>query len=141
MTRPGLDVLDLDTDVLVVGGGPAAVWAALTARAEGARVLLVDKGFCGSSGVAAAATAGHWWVPPDKRDEAIAERDALGGNLSERSWMERVLEETWRRWPEVAGHARLSGRGVPRHPQPRARGCAALPGTGLPARDATARRP
>jgi succinate dehydrogenase/fumarate reductase flavoprotein subunit len=97
----GSDVLELDTDVLVIGGGPAAVWAALTARSEGARVLLVDKGFCGSSGVAAAATAGHWWVPPDKREEAISERDGLGGNLSERSWMERVLEETWRRWPEV----------------------------------------
>jgi succinate dehydrogenase/fumarate reductase flavoprotein subunit len=94
--------LELATDVLVIGGGPAAVWAALTARAEGARVLLVDKGFCGSSGVAAAATAGHWWVPPHKRNEAIAERDATGGNLSERSWMERVLEETWRRWPELA---------------------------------------
>ena len=89
--------------MLVIGGGPAAAWAALTARAEGARVLLVDKGFCGSSGVAAAATAGHWWVPPHKRGEAIAERDATGGNLSERSWMERVLEETWRRWPEVGG--------------------------------------
>lgn len=99
---PSIDALELDTDVLVIGGGPAAVWAALTARAEGARVLLVDKGFCGSSGVAAAATAGHWWVPPHRRDAAIAERDATGGNLSERSWMERVLEETWRRWPEVA---------------------------------------
>ena len=103
MTRPGSETLELDTDVLVIGGGPAAVWAALTARADGARVLLVDKGFCGSSGVAAAATAGHWWVPPHKRDEAISERDATGGNLSERSWMERVLEETWRRWPEVGG--------------------------------------
>jgi succinate dehydrogenase/fumarate reductase flavoprotein subunit len=97
------DPLELETDVLVIGGGPAAVWSALSARAAGARVLLVDKGFCGSSGVAAAATAGHWWVPPHKRDEAIADRDATGGNLSERSWMERVLQETWRRWPEVGG--------------------------------------
>jgi succinate dehydrogenase/fumarate reductase flavoprotein subunit len=97
------EALELETDVLVIGGGPAAVWAALTARASGARVLLADKGFCGSSGVAAAATAGHWWVPPHKRDEAIADRDASGGNLSERSWIERVLEETWRRWPEVGG--------------------------------------
>jgi succinate dehydrogenase/fumarate reductase flavoprotein subunit len=100
---PMPDPLELETDVLVVGGGPAAVWSALTARAAGARVLLVDKGFCGSSGVAAAATAGHWWVPPHKRDEAIADRDATGVYLSERSWMERVLEETWRRWPEVGG--------------------------------------
>jgi succinate dehydrogenase/fumarate reductase flavoprotein subunit len=96
------DVLELTADVLVIGGGPAATWAALTARAEGARVLLVDKGFCGSSGVAAAATVGHWWVPPAGREQAIVDRDAAGGYLSERSWMERVLEETWRRWPEVS---------------------------------------
>ncbi|HEX3802392.1 MAG TPA: FAD-binding protein [Solirubrobacteraceae bacterium] len=112
-SRESADVLELETDVLVVGGGPAAVWAALTARAEGARVLLVDKGFCGSSGVAAAATAGHWWVPPDKREEAITERDALGHNLSERSWMERVLEETWRRWPEVGGDVGYPGGSFP----------------------------
>jgi succinate dehydrogenase/fumarate reductase flavoprotein subunit len=101
-SREGQDTLELTADVLVIGGGPAATWAALTARAEGARVLLVDKGFCGSSGVAAAATIGHWWVPPEGREQAIVDRDAAGGYLSERSWMERVLEETWRRWPEVS---------------------------------------
>ena len=94
--------LELDTDVLVIGGGPAATWAALTARGEGARVVLVDKGMCGSSGVAPAATVGHWWVEPAKREEAMIERDEVGGNLSERSWMLALLEETWRRWPEVS---------------------------------------
>jgi succinate dehydrogenase/fumarate reductase flavoprotein subunit len=98
------DPLELHADVLVVGGGPAALWAAMSARAAGARTVLVDKGFAGASGVAAAATAGHWWVPPDPgaRDRAMAERDDAGGGLSERSWMARVLDETWRRWPEIA---------------------------------------
>jgi succinate dehydrogenase/fumarate reductase flavoprotein subunit len=95
--------LELDTDVLVVGGGPAALWAALTARQHGARAVLVDKGFAGASGVAAAATAGHWWVPPEGREAAMAERDRIGGGLSDPGWMARVLEETWRRFPEVAG--------------------------------------
>jgi succinate dehydrogenase/fumarate reductase flavoprotein subunit len=112
------DVLELDADVLVIGGGPAAVWAALTARSEGARVALVDKGFCGSSGVAAAATAGHWWVAPDDRDEAIAERNATGGNLSERQWMERTLQETWQRWPEVGGAVGYPGSHFPGMPAP-----------------------
>jgi succinate dehydrogenase/fumarate reductase flavoprotein subunit len=94
--------LELETDVLVIGGGPAATWAALTARGEGARVVLVDKGMCGSSGVAPAATVGHWWVEPAKREEAMIERDEVGGNLSERSWILALLEETWRRWPEVS---------------------------------------
>lgn len=94
------DTLELEADVLVIGGGPAAVWAALSARSEGARVLLVDKGFCGSSGVAAAATVTHWYIDPDQREQEMAERDATGGHLSERAWMERVLEATWRHWPE-----------------------------------------
>jgi succinate dehydrogenase/fumarate reductase flavoprotein subunit len=100
--REPVDALELSTDVLVIGGGPAATWAALTARAEGARVVLVDKGMCGSSGVAPAATVGHWWVEPAKREDAIVERDEVGGNLSERYWMMALLEETWRRWPEVS---------------------------------------
>ncbi|WP_302621110.1 FAD-dependent oxidoreductase [Paenibacillus sp. JMULE4] len=36
--------LKLDTDVLVIGGGPAGTWAALTAAERGADVVLVDKG-------------------------------------------------------------------------------------------------
>ncbi|MEA2177799.1 MAG: hypothetical protein QOG77_1096, partial [Solirubrobacteraceae bacterium] len=100
--RAGRPDLELRTDVLVIGGGPAALWAALTARQHGARTVLVDKGFAGASGVAAAATAGHWWVPPDLREQAMDERDRIGGGLSDRGWMERVIEETWRRFPEVA---------------------------------------
>ncbi len=37
------DVLELSTDVLVIGGGPAGAWAALRAAKAGADVVLVDK--------------------------------------------------------------------------------------------------
>ncbi|MGW8649503.1 FAD-dependent oxidoreductase, partial [Nocardia salmonicida] len=40
----------IETDVLVLGGGPAGLWAAVSAAATGARVVLVDKSRCGSSG-------------------------------------------------------------------------------------------
>ena len=33
----------LSTDVLVIGGGPAATWAALSAREAGADVVLVGE--------------------------------------------------------------------------------------------------
>ncbi|MGW2560908.1 FAD-dependent oxidoreductase [Streptomyces sp. NPDC001514] len=39
--------LDLTTDVLIVGGGPAATWAALRTARAGADVVLADKGYCG----------------------------------------------------------------------------------------------
>ncbi|WP_245448909.1 FAD-dependent oxidoreductase [Phyllobacterium sophorae] len=57
------DTLELTADVLIIGGGLAGTWAAAAARRTGASVILVDKGYCGTSGVTATAGPGHWWVP------------------------------------------------------------------------------
>jgi succinate dehydrogenase/fumarate reductase flavoprotein subunit len=98
------DAMDeMETDVLVVGGGPAGTWAAIEALRAGASVILADKGRCGQSGATAAAGTAIWSVPPDPaaREEAMGAREAMGGHLAERSWMSRVLDETWRRVPEL----------------------------------------
>lgn len=84
-------------DVLVIGGGPAGAWAAVSAAAQGVRVLLADKGFCGTSGATAPSGTGLWHVSPEgkAREEAKASRFAMGGRLAEQAWMDRVLEQTW----------------------------------------------
>jgi succinate dehydrogenase/fumarate reductase flavoprotein subunit len=84
-------------DVLVIGGGPAGTWAALSATAKGATVVLVDKGCCGTSGATASAGTGVWYVPPDpaKRLAAMQSREKLGGYLQDRTWMTRVLDRTY----------------------------------------------
>jgi succinate dehydrogenase/fumarate reductase flavoprotein subunit len=89
--------LRLNTDVLILGGGPAGTWAALAALQAGASVVLADKGYCGASGATAAAGVGVWYVPPDpeERETARASREELGGFLSDRRWMDRVLDETY----------------------------------------------
>ena len=86
-----------EADVLVIGGGPAGAWAAVSAAARGARVLLADKGFCGTSGATAPSGTGLWHVPAEgtAREEAKASRFAMGGQLAEHAWMDRVLEQTW----------------------------------------------
>src|SRR6187402_3870546 len=97
MTMDSLDAIE--TDVLVIGGGLAGCWAASAARQAGARVVLADKGYCGTSGVTAAAGPGHWWVPPDPpaaRDAAVGNRVASGLGLGEPEWMYRILDQTWR---------------------------------------------
>ncbi|WKD32021.1 FAD-dependent oxidoreductase [Streptomyces xanthophaeus] len=96
------------TDVLVVGGGPAATWAALKAAEAGARVVLADKGYCGTSGATAAGGTGVWYVPPEPaaREAAMASREGLGGYLADRRWMARVLDETYDRMNELATHGR-----------------------------------
>ncbi|WP_406194443.1 FAD-binding protein [Kitasatospora sp. NBC_01560] len=95
---------DLATDVLVVGGGPAATWAALDAARAGARVVLADKGYCGTSGATAAGGTGVWYVDPDPaaRAAAMASREALGGHLADRRWMARVLDRTYEAVNELA---------------------------------------
>ena len=50
---------ELATDVLILGGGIAGCWAALGAAAQGASVLLVEKGATATSG-AGGAGCDHW---------------------------------------------------------------------------------
>jgi succinate dehydrogenase/fumarate reductase flavoprotein subunit len=87
----------MNADVLVIGGCPAGCWAAIAATARGARVVLVDKGFCGTSGATAPSGTGVWAVAPDAglRGAAKAQREALGGHLASHAWMDRVLDQTW----------------------------------------------
>ncbi|WP_242624853.1 FAD-dependent oxidoreductase [Krasilnikovia cinnamomea] len=75
------DELRLSADVLVLGGGPAGTWAAVAAAGAGARVVLADKGYCGTSGAAAAGGNNVWYVPPDPaaRERSVAERERAPG--------------------------------------------------------------
>lgn len=99
-------MVTLTTDVLIVGGGMAACWAASSAARTGARVILVDKGFVGTSGVTATGGPNHWWVPPDpaRRAQAVEDRFARAFDLAERDWMARIIDETWRALPELSGY-------------------------------------
>lgn len=89
---------EFEADVLVLGGGPAGAWAALAAAAAGARVLVVDKARCGSSGPTACGTVSLWNLPPGPaRNEAVRQGFAGGAGLGDPEWMYRVLDETHRR--------------------------------------------
>ncbi|MEJ0051021.1 MAG: FAD-binding protein [Methylovirgula sp.] len=91
--------LTLSTDVLVIGGGPAAAWAAWSAATSGAKVVVVDKGYLGSSGAAAASGNGVLTVPPAERPEVLIQRYRQGNGLGNPRWIERVLECTWQSMP------------------------------------------
>jgi len=95
--------MDLKTDVLVIGGGPAAAWAAIAARERGAEVVIVDKGYIGSSGAFAASTSGHKVLPPvaELRDPIKFERYTMGGFLAQHRWWDRLLDITYDRAPRI----------------------------------------
>lgn len=101
----------IETDVLVIGGGLAGTWAAAAAARQGARVIIAEKGYCGTSGVTATAGPGHWWVPPDPaeaRPAAVRDRLQRAFGLAESAWMERIIDLTWRSLPTLAGHYTFS---------------------------------
>ncbi|WP_084483200.1 FAD-dependent oxidoreductase [Nocardia amikacinitolerans] len=95
---------EIETDVLVLGGGPAGTWAAVSAAAGGARVVLVDKARCGSSGPSAFGSTTVWNIPPGAaRDEAVRRSHADGGHLGAPEWIDRVFDETHRRIEQLVG--------------------------------------
>lgn len=85
----------LTADVLVLGGGPAGAWAAWSAASQGAKVVLADKGYLGSSGATAPGGTTLLVIPavPELREEAVQTRLRDGGYLSETEWIYRVLEQ------------------------------------------------
>lgn len=97
------DVTVHRTDVLVIGGGPAATWAALAAAEAGCRVILVDKGYCGTSGATAAGGNNLWLIAPGpRREESARERETAAGGLTDADWMLRVLAMSWERIEQLA---------------------------------------
>lgn len=64
------DAKRFDTDVIVVGGGPAGICASIAAAREGAKVLLVEQGgFCG--GMATLGMVGPFMTSYDRKGERM----------------------------------------------------------------------
>ncbi|MFN6469037.1 MAG: FAD-dependent oxidoreductase [Nostoc sp. SerVER01] len=84
----------ITADVLVLGGGPAGTWAALSAARQGARVVLADKGYCGTSGATAPSNTGAWYLPKGpQRDAEIERRLSRSTGLADRRWLQRAIEQ------------------------------------------------
>lgn len=95
------DELQLTADVLVVGGGPAAAWAAYAAVSQGVKVIIADKGFLGTSGAAAASGNGIMAPSPENWEKVVSERYRVAKDLANLRWIERVVEKTWLSLPLV----------------------------------------
>jgi succinate dehydrogenase/fumarate reductase flavoprotein subunit len=88
---------ELEADVVVLGGGPAGAWAALSAAEAGAQVILIEKGYVGTSGATAPSNTTIIYTLPDGSDRAAAldRRVRRGHGLVDRSFADRVLQETY----------------------------------------------
>lgn len=88
---------ELSADVLVIGGGPAGAWTAWSAAQQGAQVIVVDKGYLGTSGPTAPGGTNLLYIPPDPvlREKAVEARLAGGGQLAEPAWIHRVIDRVY----------------------------------------------
>ena len=90
MNKQGAETFDLTADVLVVGGGPAAAWAAIAASEAGARVILVDR-------VMSAPAAPPRRPTPAPGRRRLASRAAIharlsrAGGLADPEWIEHTM--------------------------------------------------
>ncbi|UDQ87837.1 FAD-binding protein [Xanthobacter autotrophicus] len=92
-----IDVVQLETDVLVIGSGAAGMMAALEAGKEGAGVILADRSLIGRSGatimaqMTVAVALGS--QTPDGCEHHLADTLAAGRELCDASLAQLVCEE------------------------------------------------
>ena len=96
----------IETDVLVVGGGLAALRAAISARKAGALVLVAVKRLLGRSGSSALTTGGYAAVSPGLNDHDNRELHYLdtvvgGGYVNDRDLVRALVDEAPARLAEL----------------------------------------
>ncbi len=97
---------EFNTDVLIIGGGVAATFAAIKAREQGAKVTLVDKGYVGRSGLTPWFHGFAYYDPNDPN--RTSPEDWLHGfmwateSMSRKDYIDLFLEDSKARWDEIS---------------------------------------
>ena len=92
----------ITTDILVVGGGMAALFAAIKAKKKGVSVTMVDKGYAGRSGQSPYAD-GFLSFNPDEHNlrDAMDYTARMGEYLNNREFTRVALEECEDRFKDL----------------------------------------
>ena len=92
---------EIKTDVLVIGGGMAGIFAAIKAREEGAEVTLVDKNYVSRSGSTAFAEGDYSVFNPEWGHDLnawMAQINMVGEYLNNPEWTEITLRDSIERY-------------------------------------------
>jgi succinate dehydrogenase / fumarate reductase flavoprotein subunit/fumarate reductase (CoM/CoB) subunit A len=101
------DVSHIETDILVVGGGGAGMFAAISAARKGARVLLIDKNVVGRGGatimaqMTCASALGE--EEPDGPDQHLIDTLEAGRGLCNENLASLICENSPKRIRELEG--------------------------------------
>ena len=86
------------SDVIIIGGGPAGVTAALRARELGAEVTLVEKGRLGGTCVNDGVVPTRVWARAARLRRDFELLSTMAGWLSRRSWTTPACSPAPSRW-------------------------------------------
>lgn len=97
------ETIRVETDVLVVGGGIAGCFAAIKAAEQGAKVLLVDKGFVGKSGQTPYARSFMAFNPDwgHRLDAWMNYINKASEYVNNRYWTEITIRESYARYRDL----------------------------------------
>jgi succinate dehydrogenase/fumarate reductase flavoprotein subunit len=99
-----MELITLESDVLVIGGGFAGCFAAVKAKEAGANVIMAVKGRTGRSGLTPWANS---WFVFDEADGKITREDYLkqfklsGEYINNLDFSELLMDESWDRFNEL----------------------------------------
>jgi succinate dehydrogenase/fumarate reductase flavoprotein subunit len=94
----------IETDVLVIGGGMAGIFAAIKARELGCDVTLVDKGYAGRSGATHFAGGDYLVFNPEwghNLDAWMVQINTRCEYFNHRQWSEIVLKDSYERYKDL----------------------------------------
>ena len=115
---------DFETDVLVIGGGITATFAAIKAREQGANVTLVDKGYVGRSGLTPWFHGFAYYDPKDpNRTSPEAWRHGFMWAtecMSRSDYIDLFLGDSKARWDEISSWVPLKSNRTGKGPYLRA---------------------
>ena len=106
----------IDTDVLIIGGGYAGVFAAVAAKANGLDVVLVDKATVGRSGMTPWANGFNVFDESagDDRAEMKASVAVASEYINNPDWLDLQFEDSKARWDDFVSWGALDSK--LRHP-------------------------
>jgi len=91
------------TDVLIIGGGMAGCFAAIKAREQGRKVILVDKGYVSKSGETPYAGDTMVFNPKwgHNLDDWLTQVSTVGEYVNNRHWNEVVFKDSYARYLDL----------------------------------------
>jgi succinate dehydrogenase/fumarate reductase flavoprotein subunit len=104
----------LETDLLVVGGGIAGIFAAMKAKEQGVEIIVVDKGTVGRSGLSPWFGAYNYYDPVNSAPKATWRKEKASGSeyLGNPDYIEHFLDDSEARYKDmVAMGADKPGKG------------------------------